>query len=282
MPGTSTTSGAITLVDTHTDSSAVIAPHRGAIVTSFSVGACELLYLDPATFDDPARNVRGGIPVLFPSPGKLDQDRWRTHGRQGTLQQHGFARTLPWTIASEPTASSATLALESSEATLAQYPWRFRAELEFALRGAALRITARVQNRDDSPLPFGLGFHPYFLVTDKAGARIDTNATLAFDNVAKQTRRFSGFDLTAPEVDLHLLDHRTHSSTLHLGGGASIEVRASPEFALWVVWTLAGKDFVCLEPWTCPANALNNQDRLIALEPGQTRQLWMQIEFVKR
>lgn len=273
--------GSITLTDGQTDSSVVIAPHRGAIVTSFCVKACELLYLDAATFDDPTKNVRGGIPVLFPSPGKLDGDRFRSNGREGAMKQHGFARTLPWTVAAEPTPSTATLALESNEATLSQYPWRFRAELEFVLQATRLRITTRVQNTDDAPMPCGMGFHPYFQVLDKTQARIDTDASLAFDNVTKKTQLFSGFDLTEPEVDLHLLDHRRPSSTLHLGDGSSIDVRASPEFALWVVWTLAGKDFVCLEPWTSPANALNNGDRLLTVAPGQARELWMEIEFTK-
>jgi galactose mutarotase-like enzyme len=273
--------GSITLTDDQTDSSVVIAPHRGAIVTSFCVKACELLYLDAATFDDSTKNVRGGIPVLFPSPGKLDDDKFRSNGREGALKQHGFARTLPWTVASEPTPSTATLSLESSEATLTQYPWRFRTELEFVLQARRLRITTRVQNTDDAPMPFGVGFHPYFHVIDKAQARIDTDASLAFNNVTKKTNLFSGFDLTEPEVDLHLLDHRSPSATLHLSDGSTIDVRASPEFALWVVWTLAGKDFVCLEPWTSPANALNNGDRLLTVAPGQTRELWMEIEFTK-
>lgn len=277
MPDT----GSITLTDEQTDSSVVIAPHRGAIVTSFCVKACELLYLDAATFDDPTKNVRGGIPVLFPSPGKLDDDQFRSHGREGAMKQHGFARTLPWIVASEPTPSTATLALESSEATLSQYPWRFRAELEFALHATRLRITTHIHNTDDAPMPFGLGFHPYFLVTDKAQARIDTNASLAFNNVTKKTNLFSGFDLTEPEVDLHLLDHRSPSTVLRLADGSTIDLRASPEFALRVVWTLAGKDFVCLEPWTSPANALNNGDRLLTLAPGQTRELWIEIEFTK-
>lgn len=273
--------GSITLTDEPTDSSVVIAPHRGAIVTSFCVKACELLYLDAATFDDPTRNVRGGIPVLFPSPGKLDDDKFRSNGRAGALKQHGFARTLPWTIASEPAPSTATLALESSEATLSQYPWRFRTALEFALNAARLRITTRVQNTDDAPMPFGLGFHPYFQVIDKAKARIETDASLAFNNVTRKTNVFSGFDLTEPEVDLHLLDHRSPSTALHLGDGSTIHLRASPEFALRVVWTLAGKDFVCLEPWTSPGNALNDADRLLTVAPGQTRELWIEIEFTK-
>lgn len=268
----------VTLLDESCGSIAVIAPQRGAIVTSFSVGSCEALYLDTATFDDPNKNVRGGIPVLFPIAGKLEQDRWRSHGREGSMKQHGFARTLPWNVAAaSPT--QATLTLESNASTLAQYPWKFRAELEYALKGHTLRATLRVHNTDDTTLPFALGFHPYFQVDDKAQAHIGTDATQAFDNVAKRTVAFKGFDLTAPEVDLHLLDHKRAAATLRLGDGPSITVRASPQFTTWVVWTLQGKDFVCLEPWTSPANALNSDDRLVTVPPGQERELWMEIEY---
>ena len=272
----------LTLADTAAASTAVIAPHRGAIVTSFSVNSCELLYLDPATFDDPTKNVRGGIPVLFPCPGKLEQDTWRTHDRTGSMKQHGFARTLPWTVTGTPTATRATLALQSSETTLSQYPWRFQAELEFALNGPVLRIATRVQNDDDTPMPFALGFHPYFQVHDKARTRIETNATRAYNNVSKQSLPFAGFDLKSAEVDLHLLNHTRPSIPLHLADDSTIELRASPEFSVWVLWTLGGKEFVCLEPWTAPGNALNTGERLMTLAPGKIWQGWFEIEFVKR
>ena len=68
----------------------------------------------------------------------------------------------------------------------------------------------------NSPMPFAFGIHPYFLVAaaDKAGARIATHATQAFDNVTKTIVPFRGFDLTANEVDLHLLDHGSSDSAL--------------------------------------------------------------------
>jgi galactose mutarotase-like enzyme len=36
-----------------------------------------------------------------------------------------------------------------------------------------------------------------------------------------------------------------------------------------VVWTLKGRDFVCVEPWSAPANALNDGGAII-VPPGQT------------
>ena len=41
----------------------------------------------------------------------------------------------------------------------------------------------------------------------KANARIETNATRAFDNVTKKTEALMPIDLTKSEIDLHLIDH---------------------------------------------------------------------------
>ena len=268
----------ITLTDDSAGSSASIAPERGAIVTSFQVRGRELLYLDPVTFEDPAKNVRGGIPILFPSPGKLVNDVWQREGRGGSLKQHGFARTRAW----QPIATSdreVTLQLSSDAATLEQFPWPHIATLRLVLEGTCLRLNMSIRNTGAETMPFGLGYHPYFAVTDKAHARVETDGARQFDNLTKSAGPFMGFDLTAKEVDLHLLDQKARHMPLVLGDGAMIDVRASEEFAHWVVWTLAGSDFVCVEPWTCPGNALNTGERLIELAPGCTHTSWMEIAF---
>jgi len=272
----------VTLGDEEVGSKVVVMPRRGALVTSFRVGPRELLYLEEATLRDETQNVRGGIPVLFPTPGKLEGDRWHRAGLSGQLKQHGFARNLPWTVARESTVDGAavTLALDSSPATLAAYPWEFRVELTFTLRGANLRLSSQVQNRATSPLPFALGYHPYFAAGDKRRLSIDTRATRAFDNVTKREVAFTRFDLTATEVDLHLLDHGSSESALHLDDGSRVRVVGSPDFVRWVVWTKAGKDFVCLEPWTAPGNALNTGEGLFALPPGANHESSVDISWI--
>jgi galactose mutarotase-like enzyme len=274
----------IELADVGAGSAASIVPARGAIVSRFRVGSRELLYLDEATLRDPTKNVRGGIPVLFPSPGRLTGDRFQHAGHAGAMKQHGFARELPWeTRAVEATdAARATLTLRSNDVTRAQYPYDFLLAITFALAGARLRLSVDVENTGAEPLPFGFGLHPYFLVPDagKARARIATHATRAFDNVTKTSGPFHGFDLTAKEVDLHLEDHGGSESELAWGDGARMAIRASGELGRWVVWTLAGRDFVCVEPWTCPADALNTGASLLEVPPGGKRSLWVELEYV--
>jgi galactose mutarotase-like enzyme len=269
------------LADVASGSLAVLAPSRGGILARLRVSGREVLYLDQATFDDRSANVRGGIPVLFPSPGKLTHDTFTWNGVHGAMKQHGFARNLPWEVAgtSAQGAASATLRLTSNDTTRAQYPWDFTAEYTYSLRDKALGIEMLFTNHSTTPMPFGAGFHPYFAVpdADKPRVQIPTRATRAFDNTIKREIPFEGFDLTLPEVDLHLLDHGSSGASLRTEGGLSVTLRGSPELTRWVIWTLEGRGFICLEPWTSPGNALNTGDGLLLLAPGETRALRLEI-----
>ncbi|HET9624790.1 MAG TPA: hypothetical protein VFP84_25660 [Kofleriaceae bacterium] len=269
----------LTLSDPTTGATLTIEPARGGLVTRFEVAGRPVLYLDDATLRDPTKNVRGGVPVLFPAPGKLVDDAWAYAGARGAMKQHGFARNLAWQVVrAEPRA--ATLRLTASDATRAQFPWDFEVEHAIGLTGTTVRLAQRVTNHDRTAMPFGFGFHPYFFVpdADKPATRIATAATRGFDNVGKREVAITGpIDLARPEVDLHLLDHGATASALR-SPGLEVALRGSAEYTHWVVWTLAGKDFVCLEPWTCPGNALNTGDRLLVLAPGASRTMWIEIE----
>ena len=269
------------LADEEAGSLAVLAPSRGGLLARLRASGREVLYLDQATFEDRAANVRGGSPVLFPSPGKLTADTFTSGGAHGAMKQHGFARALPWEIVSTSAqgAASATLRLTSNDLTRAQYPWDFTAEYTYSLRDRALGIEMLFTNHAAAPMPFGAGFHPYFAVpdADKPGARIPTAATRAFDNTTKREIPFTGFDFTRPEVDLHLVDHGSSEASLRVPGGLAVTLRGSPELSRWVVWSLRGRDFICLEPWTCPGDALNTGEGLLVLAPGETRALRLEM-----
>lgn len=262
------------------ETKAAIAPQRGGIVRSFFTRGRELLYLDEATLHDPKANVRGGVPILFPTPGKLEGDTWARAGKTGSLKQHGFARNLPWTVVSR-TESSARLRIESSDATRVAYPWEFGFEITFSVTASMLRLDLAIENRGDAPMPFGVGFHPYFRLADadKAAASIATTASRAFDNTVKRDVDLPRIALAAKEVDLHLHGHEGGALEL-VDGPRRLAVKASPEMSQWVVWTLAGKDFVCLEPWTGPGNAMNTGKGLVTLAPSTSARMWMAIECV--
>lgn len=269
------------LLDHEAQTSATLAPSRGGLLTGFRVQGREVLFMDEATLLDPTKNVRGGNPVLFPSPGKLRDDRWARGGLAGALKQHGFARNQPWSVVQESTAggASVTLRLTADEATRAAYPFDFEADFIYTLRGNALELRMHFRNRGAGEMPFGAGFHPYFAVpqAEKGQVSFSTKATRAFDNVRKEEIGYR-LDLSEGETDLHLLDHGGTSATMSWPAG-SLEIEGSAEFTHWVLWTLPGRDFVCLEPWTCPGDALNTGDRLLVLPPGGERELSLAMRF---
>src|SRR6476659_4997807 len=112
------------MIDHEAQASVALAPGRGGMVTRFRVGETNVLYMDAETLHDPMKNVRGGIPILFPIAGALRDDQFQDGGQAYAMRQHGFARTLPWTIADQSTADGAsmTLALGPTAATRAQFP----------------------------------------------------------------------------------------------------------------------------------------------------------------
>lgn len=262
------------LLDRATPSKLEVVPDRGGIITSWQVQGRELLYMDTARFADPNLSVRGGIPILFPICGNLPDNTYTDQGQSYSLKQHGFARDLPWDVVAQQTESelSLTIALTSNEQTRAVYPFEFQLAFTYRLEGQSLVIDQQFTNRSTVEMPFSIGFHPYFLVPEKSQLRFEIPATEAIDQKTQQRQPFfNTFDFAQPEIDWAFLQlNQSVASVADLQRHTRITLSSDPEFSLLVFWTLQGKDFYCLEPWSAARNALNTGERLIRLAPGAT------------
>jgi galactose mutarotase-like enzyme len=136
------------------------------------------------------------------------------------------------------------------------------------LQDNALVTRQTITNRSNEPMPFALGFHPYFAVSDKTQLEFDIPSHEFLDQRAGTTHSFTGdFDLERDELDLIFKELTTHSaSVIDLHQGTKLILEFSDTFSNLVFWTVKGKDFYCLEPWTAGRNALNTGDRLIYLD----------------
>lgn len=262
------------LLDRATPSKLEVVPDRGGIITSWQVQGRELLYMDTARFADPNLSVRGGIPILFPICGNLPDNTYTDQGQSYSLKQHGFARDLPWDVVAQQMESelSLTIALTSNEQTRAVYPFEFQLAFTYRLEGQSLVIDQQFTNRSTVEMPFSIGFHPYFLVPEKSQLRFEIPATEAIDQKTQQRQPFfNTFDFAQPEIDWAFLQlNQSVASVADLQRHTRITLSSDPEFSLLVFWTLQGKDFYCLEPWSAARNALNTGERLIRLAPGAT------------
>src|SRR5262249_17357412 len=141
------------------ETTATVAPARGALVASLRVRGRDALFLDRASFEDATQNVRGGIPVLFPFAGRLDGDVLRPTGTQ--MKQHGVGRREAWTAAARQS-DSLSVRLASSDATRAVYPFEFVAEQTTIALARGLHVELLVTNRGERQMPLSPGWHPYF------------------------------------------------------------------------------------------------------------------------
>ncbi len=265
-----------------------VVPERGGIITRWRRTNQEILYLDEARYADPTKTIRGGIPILFPICGNLPDDTYTYQQQEYKLVQHGFARNLPWDVIATSTndCASITISLKSNESTLAVYPFAFEMVFTYQLRGNNLKILQAYTNNSDSQMPFSAGFHPYFAVDDKQKLEIEIPGTEYFSNVTKTKVAFSGsFDFELDEIDAAFTNisknstsfrdrgapaFADHGSASFANRGKKITIEYSDFFSTLVFWTVKGKDFICLEPWSAPRNALNTGEKLTYIEPGTT------------
>ncbi|MBW4564665.1 MAG: aldose epimerase [Mojavia pulchra JT2-VF2] len=249
-----------------------VVPERGGIITRWRVQGQEILYLDAERFANPDLSVRGGIPILFPICGNLPENSYSYNGQSYALKQHGFARDLPWQVNNQVTHNQAslTLVLNSNEQTRAVYPFEFQLAFTYELQANTLEIRQEYKNLSSTPLPFSMGFHPYFLATDKNQLEFEIPSGEYQDQRTKEIYPFNGnFDFNVDEIDVAFKQLTSQSaSVVDNSRKLKLTLDYGKEYPILVFWTLKGKEFYCLEPWSAPRNALNTGEHLTVLEPG--------------
>ncbi|MEH2322365.1 MAG: aldose epimerase [Nostoc sp.] len=249
-----------------------VVPERGGIITRWRIQGQEIFYLDTERFTHPELSVRGGNPILFPICGNLPNNTYTYDGKQYTLKQHGFARELPWKATEQKTQDKAslTVVLNSNEQTKAVYPFDFQVAFTYELQGNILEVRQEYKNFSSTPMPFSAGFHPYFLCGDKTQLEVEIPSKQYQDNQTKEIHSFDGnFDFSRDEIDF-AFGQLTSQSATAIDRSRNLKLTLDYDhFSTYVVfWTVKGKEFYCLEPWSATRNSLNTGDNLTVLAPG--------------
>ncbi|PAX51145.1 aldose epimerase family protein [Brunnivagina elsteri] len=261
------------LKDESSNSLVEIVPERGGIITKWLVGDRDIMYLDTERFTNPELSVRGGNPVLFPICGNLPDNSYTHNGKQYTLKQHGFARDLPWDVDFQEAGNNSavlTLVLKSSEATKQVYPFDFEVRFTYEMVGNSLNILQTYQNKSDVAMPCSFGFHPYFLVRDKSKLSFEIPSQEYFDHKTKENKPFSGnFDFNQDEIDVAFTKLSGNTATVtDRDRNLKFTLEYDRDFSTLVFWTVKGKEFYCIEPWSAARNSLNTGKNLTVIEPG--------------
>lgn len=273
MPGTTVEQRQYkTYVLTNAESRLEVVPERGGIITSWQVQNQEMFYLDTERFTHPDLSVRGGVPILFPICGNLPDNSYTAAGQSYQLKQHGFARELPWQAeAIDPDSAAITITLESNPQTLEVYPFEFQLAYTYQLQGQSLILSQRHTNRSNQPMPFSTGLHPYFSVADKSQLQVEIPASQYQEKGSPDPQNFTGFDFDQDEIDWAFRSLTQQSSRVVDGQRQlSLTLNYDSSYSTLVFWTVKGKDFYCLEPWSAPRNAINTGEDLLIVAPNSS------------
>jgi aldose 1-epimerase len=236
---------------------------------------------------------------LFPFPNRLRDGKWssestefsfpineipRNNALHGILFNRSFA-----IVETSATAEMAFIHLRYSPDALEPYfPFNYQIDIEFILTEShGVTIKTLVTNKDQKPMPFGLGWHPYF----KTGSKVDD---LIFHipgiNAINVDNRMIP---TGNQIPYHFFDHPQPLKGTELDTGFTLnspglyktevfDTERKLKFFVWQesglegygylqIYTPPGRETIAIEPMTCMANALQTgKDGLIHLEPGQS------------
>jgi len=206
-------------------------------------------------------------PLLFPIVGRLKNDELRHRGKSYPMTQHGFARDhrFAWKQR-EP--NFCQLVLHDEPDTRSRYPFSFRLEVTYVVKGADPEVTLRIDNSGDEVLPASIGAHPAFnWPLSPELAKDEYTLTFSNDETAPIRRLKEGLMRAAPEPtpihgrtlalserlfddDAVILDRLASSSARYAGPrGPSIEMswEGFRELGIWS--KPSGAAFLCIEPW---------------------------------
>ena len=135
-----------------------ISLYGGQVLSYRPAGHLPVLFMSKTSPLTPGQPIRGGIPVCWPWFG--------AHPTAADTPLHGFARILPWHLASTDYTSRNTtvrLTLSDSDQTRAWWPHRFSLTLQVTL-DSALKVELIARNTGKESFTFTEALHSYFWV----------------------------------------------------------------------------------------------------------------------
>jgi galactose mutarotase-like enzyme len=235
-----------------------------------------------------------GIPLLYPWANRLSRHGYAAAGRTVELPAgeagarypvdpnglpiHGaIPGRIVWDAETAGEHLSAQFNWEADD-LLELFPFRHRLSLRATVAERGLTLTTTVHADRGDPVPVAFGYHPYLRLPDSSrdGWQVDLGAEqqlVVDDRMIPTGERVAltarDFLLGERSLDDGLAALATPAQFLVSDGERSLSVSFEAGYDWAQVYAPAGHDFICFEPMTAPADALNSGMGLTVLAPGE-------------
>ena len=200
---------------------------------------------------------------------------WRPH------PIHGLGWCSAWRVRTFDT--SHAVIQHSHDGSI--WPWAYEAEQAFTLTPGALRIVLTLRNRADSPMPCGLGLHPYFPKPAQTRLTTVVDGCWTTDDIPVPTA-WRALDATERFDDGRLLDDLAidqcftgwtgHAVIAWPDRPFAVSLSASANADVVQLYAPPAQPFFCLEPMTHVPNTLDGP----LLAPGAARSVTLQVAVI--
>ena len=214
-------------------------------------------------------------PVLFPIVGRLINDSYSFNGEKYQLSRHGFARNMEFSF-DKKSDSQVIFELNESEETKINYPFDFKLLIAYTLMENELVIEYFVRNQSDEVLPFSIGAHPAFAISDKfENYSLQFNAADTFETHHLENESFNGkttlvetknnaisLNYNLFEKDALVFKQLKSNEVVLKNKDKSILKVNLNHFPYLGIWTKENAPFLCIEPWCGLADHANHNGNL--------------------
>ena len=209
----------------------------GAELTSVKFNGKERLH-DGKTFWDRQ------APILFPTVGRLRDNKTIIEEKEYEIPQHGFAKDMDFELI-EKTKNKEIYELKSNEETLKKYPFKFVLNIEYEFTEDILTTKIRVINKDDKNMIFGLGGHP--------GFKLEMPQEEYYFELEAEEPEVEFIEITKESfLNDAIMMKKLKSNKITLKqkkGNKKVLEFNFKDFPILAIWSLPGAPYICLEPW---------------------------------
>ncbi|PHT36016.1 hypothetical protein CQW23_23716, partial [Capsicum baccatum] len=178
------------------------------------------------------------------------------YGNSGSVEQHGFARNIIWTIEDDPPSlksfdtpgqSFIDLLLKLSEDELKFSPHVFEFRLRVALASdGSLSLISRIRNINSKPFKFAFAYQTYFSVSNISEVRLEGLETLDYrDNLCPKELFTEQGDAITFETEVDRVYHRSPDCIAVLDHERKrtylIKKEGLPDTVVWNPWQKKSK-----------------------------------------